>query len=34
MAETAAQSIADLLAGRRPLHLVNPEAWDARVAAR
>lgn len=26
MAETAAQSIADLLAGRRPAHPVNPEA--------
>jgi glyoxylate reductase len=26
MAETAAQSIADLFAGRRPAHVVNPEA--------
>ena len=25
MAETAAQSIADLFAGRRPVHLVNPD---------
>jgi len=29
MAELAAQSIADVLAGRRPAHLVNPEALPA-----
>ena len=30
MAELAIQSVLDVLAGRRPANLVNPEAWPAR----
>jgi D-3-phosphoglycerate dehydrogenase len=31
IATTALQSIADFSLGRRPIHVVNPEAWDRRA---